>query len=202
MVEKKKKNQSTKVAETISFISTPAIVGTFFLVYALYNFSPDINSFFKSFLLVFTFSVGIPLFATFYLLKKQKIGNFHIKNRKERVVPFAIAMILSTLSLLIMKYLNENPELLRMMIILYLMALGYVAITFLKFKISGHVFILTSALIVLTAFLDLRFIYFVPLIAVVGWARVHLKEHSIGEIVGAFAYTIISFLAFSLLINN
>lgn len=204
MAEKEKTEEQDyrKLAKTISFVFTPAITGSLLLVYMLYEFSPTIDAMIKTLLLVFLFSIILPVFFTYFLLKEGKIKNFHIKERKERAVPFAFALISSSVSLLAIKYFTTNPELTRMVLVLYLMALGYVAITLLRFKISGHIFIFTSAIIVITAFSDLRFIYLLPLAGVIGWARVALKEHTIGEVAGGFAYAIMSFIIFSLLINN
>lgn len=191
-----------KLAKTISFVFTPAIAGTFILLYSIYVFSPTREIFYKSFAAVFFFSIVLPVVFTLYLVRKKKIANFHIKERKERAIPFAFALVSSAFSLLAIKYIGANPELTRMFLILYLMGLGYAAITLLKFKISGHTFVSTSAMVVLTAFSDLRFIYLLPLIALIGWARVSLKEHTVGETIGGAIYAIISFILFSLLISN
>lgn len=204
MAETKKieDNDYHKFAKIISIISTPAITGSFLLIYMVYNFSPTLDIMFKTLLIVSFFSIILPVFFTVFLLRKDKIKNFHIRERKERAVPFAFALVSSAGSLLAIKYFATNSELIRMVLILYLMALGYVAITLLRFKISGHIFIFSSALLVLAFYTDLRFIYLFPLTILIGWSRVYLKEHTIGEVVGAVGYSIISFVIFSILINN
>jgi len=200
-----KKDEEKKylgTAKVISIMSTPAIVGTLLLMYTFYEFSATIEIFFKSLGAVFFFSVFLPILFTFYLMKKNKVKNFHMIEREERKMPFGFALVSSAVSLLAIKYLNANLELTRIVLTLYLMALGFVTITFLKYKISGHTFIFSSAIFILVSFLDLRFIYLLPLVIPIGWARVYLKEHTIGEVVGAVGYSIISFIIFSILINN
>lgn len=196
------KLENLSFARVLSVLTTPAIVGSLILLYALYSLSPSTEIFLKSFALVFVLSILIPIFFIFYLVKLKKIGNFHIKNRKERRLPFIFVLIMSALSLLAVKYMGVGQELLRMLLIFYLMGLGYTVITLLKTKISGHVFVFTAGILLLTSYIDLRFVFLLPLAGVIGWSRVHLEQHSLGEVAGGFAYAIISFFVFSLLINS
>ena len=200
--QKKEGFDYNRFAKIISFAFTPAITGSFLLLYMVYTFSPTLEVMFKTLLIVSFFSIILPVCFTFFLLKNNKIKNFHIRERKERAVPFAFALLSSAGSLLAIKYFATNPELVRMVLILYLMALGYVAITLLRFKISGHIFIFSAAILVLSFYVDLRFIYLLPLSILIGWSRVYLKEHTLGEVIGAAVYSMISFMVFSLLINN
>lgn len=192
----------TVLARAISIASTPGITGGLFLAYALYALSPTAEIFLKSLFIVFFFSIFLPAVFTFYLLKKEKIGNFHIKERRERTIPFAFALISSTGSLLIIKYLGINHELIKMLIIFYLMALGFVAITSWRYKISGHIFIFFSSVLSLSFFLGREFAYLLLLAIPIAWARVYTKEHTWGEVLGAVGYSLVSFIFFTLLINT
>lgn len=201
-MKKDEKKKYLETAKVISIISTPAIVGTLLLIYTFYEFSESTEIFFKSLGAVFFFSVFLPVLFTFYLMQKNKVKNFHMIEREERKMPFGFALVASVVSLLAIKYLNSNLELTRMIMTLYLMALGFVTITFLKYKISGHTFIFSSAIFILVSFLDLRFIYLFPLVILIGWARVYLKEHSLGEVLGGVGYALISFIVFSILFSS
>ncbi|MEK7447718.1 MAG: phosphatase PAP2 family protein [Patescibacteria group bacterium] len=192
----------SKLAKVITLVTTPAVVGGVLLFYAVYMFSPTTEIFYKTFLSVLFLSVVLPVAFIFLLMKKGKIGNFHMKEREDRILPFGFTLMSGTFSILVVRYLNNDPVLVRMFLVFFLMALGYSVITFLKFKISGHTFVFTSAMIILIIFLDLRFIFLLPLVFLIGWARVYLEEHTLGEVVGGAAYAITSFILFSLLINN
>lgn len=189
----------TKTAKILTFIFSPVFMGSLFLFYSLWILSPSTEMFSKAFVAILFFSILLPVIFTIYLIKKEKIKNFHLKIRKERTLPFAFAMLTSTISLIIIKYLGVNPEFLRLVLTVYLMALGYVIINLLKFKISAHVFVFFSSVLVLTFFIDLRFVYLAPLVLPIGWARVQLDEHTVGEVAGGVAYSIFSFIIFSFL---
>lgn len=192
----------SRLAKVITLLTTPAVVGGVLLFYAVYMFSPTTEIFYKTFLSVLFLSVVLPVAFIFLLMKKGKIGNFHMKERKDRILPFGFTLISGTFSILVVRYLNNDPVLVRMFLVFFLMALGYSVITFLKFKISGHTFVFTSAMLILIIFLDLRFIFLLPLVFLIGWSRVYLEEHTLGEVVGGAIYAVISFVIFSLLINS
>ncbi|RJO59968.1 hypothetical protein C4544_06375 [candidate division WS5 bacterium] len=198
---KTEKKRYLALAQTITLITTPAIVGSLTLFYTLYYFSPSLEIFYKTFFSVLVLSIIMPVLFIFFLMKKGHIGNFHMKERKDRVLPFGFTLISGIISLLIIKYLENDPELLKMFLIFFLMALGYSVITFLKFKPSGHVFVFASAVLALAFFIDTRFAYSLILIAPIGWARVYMKEHTLGEVAGAGIYALFSFWAFSMLIS-
>ncbi len=190
------------LARYISIITTPAIVGSLMLFDTLHRFSPSTEIFLETLAIVFFFSIFLPVFFTLYLLKKERIGNFHIQERRERTVPFSFALVSSTGSLLAIKYLGASPEMTKMLLIFYLMSLGFVAITSWRYKISGHMFIFCSSIFLLISFVDMRYVYLLPLAVPIAWSRVYLREHTRGEILGAIGYSIISFFTFMLLINN
>ncbi len=193
------KNIYAVFAHAITYVTSPAIVGGFLLFYTLYIFSPNERLFLETFGAIFFFSIILPVLFTFYLMRKEKVGNFHMKEREERTMPFAFAMIASAISLLAVKLLGVNHEFFRIVITFYLMGLGYVVINILRFKISGHIFVSTASLLILTFFVDVRFVFLAPLIILIGWSRGKLKEHSFGEVAGSLAYSLISFIIFSFL---
>lgn len=200
--EKSGKKKRLALAKTITLITTPAIVGGLTLFYALYYFSPNLEVFYKTFFSVFLLSIIFPVLFIFFLMKKGHIGNFHMKEREDRVLPFGFILLSGIISLLIVRYFESNPELLKMFLIFFLMALGYSVITFLKFKPSGHVFVYVSAILALAFFIEINIIYFLILVVPIGWARVYTKEHTLGEIAGAGIYALVSFIFFSLFLGQ
>ncbi|MDO8507800.1 MAG: hypothetical protein Q7S53_04530 [bacterium] len=202
MKEKEVERQHSHLAKAITLITTPAIVGGIFLLYTLYTLSPTTEVFYKTFLSVLFLSVILPILFIFFLMKIGKVSNFHMKERKDRVLPFGFTLVSGVASLLVVKSLESDPMIIRMFLIFLIMALGYSVITFLKFKLSGHTFVFTSAILILVSYIDLRFIFLLPFVFAIAWARVYQKEHTIGEVAGGFAYAIVSFIIFSTLINN
>lgn len=201
-MKKPEEKKYSEAAKIITIISTPAIIGGGLLFYALYELSPSVEIFLKTFISVLVLSVILPVLFILLLMKKGKVSNFHLKEREERVLPFGFTLIAGTISLVLVRYFGNDPMLIRMFLTFFLMALGYSVITFLKYKISGHTFVFTSAILILVAFLDLRFIYLLPLVIPIGWARVYQDDHSTKEVVGGFIYALISFLAFSVLFSR
>lgn len=128
----------SKLAKVITLVTTPAVVGGVLLFYAVYMFSPTTEIFYKTFLSVLFLSVVLPVAFIFLLMKKGKIGNFHMKEREDRILPFGFTLMSGTFSILVVRYLNNDPVLVRMFLVFFLMALGYSVITFLKFKIRDR----------------------------------------------------------------
>ncbi len=197
--EKSDKKIYTFLAHAVTYATTPAIVGGFLLFYTLYIFSPNEKLFLETFGAICFFSIIMPVLFTFYLMRKEKVGNFHMKEREERTIPFAFAMAVSAISLLAVKLLGTNHEFFRIVLTFYLMGLGYVIINILRFKLSGHIFVFTASLLILTFFVDVRFVFLAPLIILIGWSRGRLKEHTFGEVAGSLAYSLVSFIIFSFL---
>lgn len=197
-----KETKYLSFAKAVTFATTPAIIGAMILLYTLYIFSPSTEVFYKTFLSVALLSIVLPVLAIIYLVKKGHIGNFHMKDRDDRVLPFGLTLACGVISLLIIKHFQTNPMLIRMFLTFFLMALGYSVITFLKFKLSGHTFVFTSGILLLVFFHEPRFIYLLPLVLLIGWARTYLDEHTRKEVVGGFVYAIASFLVFSILISS
>ena len=117
-----------KLAQFITFASTHAIVGTATLFYLVYIFSPSFEDFIKIFFTALFITIIIPIVYIVYLLKKEKIQNFHMKEHKERIFPFIVMFISGGFSLFIIKHLGASPEIIRLGTIFLLMSAGYVEI--------------------------------------------------------------------------
>ncbi len=190
----------TKAARFITFASTHAIVGTAALFYLVYILSPSLKDFITIFFTALFTTVVIPVIYVIYLLKKGKIQNFHMKKHKERILPFLVIFASGILSILAIKYLGASSDIIKLGTIFLLMSAGYVAITF-KYKISGHGFVFTSSVLFLSFFANYQFLLLLLFLIPIGWSRIYLKEHTLGEFVGGATYALASFYVLSLFLG-
>jgi membrane-associated phospholipid phosphatase len=76
----------------------------------------------------------------------------------------------------------------------FLWLLGFFLIT-LKVKISGHMAVLTLLLGYTTTWYGVMLLPSLLLLPIVGWSRVVLKRHTMGEVIGGFLYSVIFYEA-------
>lgn len=191
-----------KIAKTITDISSPAVVGAIFLVYAFHQLSTSNEMFLKIIFTILALVIVAPVLFTFFLLKKGIISNFHLKIKKERLDPLLFAMVSGLAAVLCVRYLGGTGEINKIMIIFYVMALGFSFIT-LKYKISGHAFVFTSAVVMAATFLgESRFFFLLVLLFPIGWSRLYLKEHTLNEFLLGTGYALVSFSLLNIILSG
>jgi len=188
-----------KFAKIITVISTPFLVWAFFFGYLFYYYSADTDIFLKTLFLGLFFIILLPAAFILRLYLKGKLTNLHIKVRKQRLVPFIFSLFSVMVFITSIRLLRVNPELFSIVIIYFLMAVGFVMVT-LKYKLSGHAFAFVSSVIILSTYIDQRFIFLLPLVLVIAWSRIRLNEHTPKEVLAGTLYAIVSFYLLRLFI--
>lgn len=111
-------------------------------------------------------------------LKKHEHLDWDITDRKKRVKPlFFLLLFLAIMNLFVWFF---EPRILSISVFFLMWMMGFFLIT-LKYKISGHV-----ACVTIAAMFWWPMLFAIPF---VGWSRVVLKKHSIGEVIAGFVYS-------------
>ena len=125
-----------------------------------------------------------PLAYVVWLVRTGELADIHMPNRHSRIKPLAVILSWSIACLLFLNYWGA-PSIL---ILVMLATLGYLivmsAIT-LFWKISFHSSAITAAASIGIAVSGLTTgwsITALMLIPVIGWARVHLRRHTLGQV--------------------
>lgn len=126
--------------------------------------------------------VFLPLVDLLVQLHRGRITDFHLQHRQERVRPFIMSILGGTAAMALLWSLGAPPLLVAMAQASLLLSVTLFAFT-LRWQISVHMATVASVItFMLLAFgaSALAFVLAVPLVA---WARVHLKRHTLPQVV-------------------
>ena len=147
-------------------------------------------------LLCILFGMMIPFVYVFLLYRKNKIYDIHIPEKSKRIKPLLFTL-LSYITGLVVLYLLKAPLFLKVIFILTIIsATIYTIITF-YWKISMHASYITFIVITFNILLGPWMLLLLPLIPIVGWARVRAKRHTKSQVfIGAGLATVICVLVY------
>lgn len=126
---------------------------------------------------------------TFSILqKKGKISDWHITKREERHIYFAVIVAVTLVSVILSYYLT-NYKFFALDVALLSVALSLSLLTFV-FKISGHMVMNTSSVLLLNYLFDWKLMWLFLIVPVVAFARFYLKKHTLFQLL---AGTVVGF---------
>lgn len=143
-----------------------------------------------------TLICAIPAGYIVAMVKLGRIGDIHMRERHERYIPLLIVLIMSLIAWGMLRTQGAPP------VFPFLALLGFVqimiiALVTLRWQISLHAMAITSAVVGIGFLVNLWLAFLlVPLIIIVGAARLQLKRHTpaqivAGAMVGLFAPVIL-----------
>ncbi len=128
-------------------------------------------------LLCILFGMIIPFLYVFSLYRKNKIYDIHIPEKSNRMKPLLFTL-LSYITGLVVLYFLGAPLFLKVIFILTIIsAFVYTVITY-YWKISMHASYITFVVITFNILLGHWMLLLLPLIPIVGWARIKAKRHT------------------------
>jgi hypothetical protein len=129
----------------------------------------------------------IPILFILYLLRSGRIADLHIKNRRERHLPYMVGTLCSLLALVLVHVLG-GPDLLQTLLISNVTGLAALGLVNAFWQISSHLASITSAV------LFAGFVYgwlvglaLAPFIALTFGARLFLRRHTVTQLVAGMA---------------
>lgn len=128
------------------------------------------------------FSFLIPYFYIIFMLKRNAIIDFHVPNRKERIKPLIIINISYMIGYLTL-YILEAPLFLKSIFAVSVVSTVILTIVTYFWKISLHTSWITFIVITFNILFGRWMLLMIPLIPVIGWARVRIKEHTINQVI-------------------
>lgn len=183
-----------KVAQFLSFLFHPGILptlGLFLLLqvdtYLKYSIGPNTKNFL--YLIIFLNTYLFPAIIVLIMRYRNAISTLELTNRKERIIPFAVATFFYLLTYLLIKKLAVPTVLAD---VYFGLALSVFAVFFitLKYKISVH---MTGIGGLIGAFIGFQFLFdtqlspwivlLVIIWGLVGSARLKLKSHTNSQVI-------------------
>jgi hypothetical protein len=184
------------LATVISSIFEPMVV--LLVVMSIGGFKADlVPSSLNLYLTAIALGMFLPtMLFRYWLVRTKKVGNWDITNRKQRIVPLAVLLVVSLINIWLVIQLH-NAFLTQLFIFYFLWFVGFFVVT-LFFKLSGHVGIVTLAAGLMVLWygpMALPLSISIPLVA---WARIKQKAHTMPQTMVGALYSCLMVWLFAL----
>lgn len=141
-----------------------------------------------SLIVLFIFTLLLPALIIFLLHKKKKISNLNISNRKERTVPFLCVFCCYILCTVVLISLGITPSFIPMLLVGSALSILFLTVISFGWKISAHltgIGGLCGTIFGISWWLNVNtmniFIIVILLSGILAYARIVLKEHTLGQ---------------------
>lgn len=129
-----------------------------------------------------------------YLRKIEQVSAYDVPERLQRTKPYLISAGFSLAGLMMLLFLNASVFVWGLMWCFLVNTLILNAIN-LRWKISAHMMGFTGPLVFLFPLFGWQLLWTLPLILLLGWARVTLRAHTVAQVVAGAAAGILLTLA-------
>ncbi|NTV92729.1 MAG: phosphatase PAP2 family protein [Chlorobiaceae bacterium] len=177
-----------RFADIISWVVSPVIVApAAYITLVLMGFSEDPDT--MSYLTVmFMASTVVPMLLIFGLKKIGKVSDYNISFREQRFLPLLVLTGVNLLGYELLKQVDA-PRLLTGILLFNAVNSVFILLVTLQWKISIHLFTLSSSIAMLTIQFGSLSLWLLLLIPLLMWSRIYLKAHNfmqtlIGSIIG------------------
>ncbi|MDP3012459.1 MAG: hypothetical protein HQ569_02895 [Actinobacteria bacterium] len=140
--------------------------------------------------LCLTFAMIIPYLYIRILIRKKVLDDLHISNKEDRIKPIIITIISNTVGFSIL-YILKAPLFLKAMFLIVIISTIIFGIITYFWKVSAHTAWITFMVITFNILFGKWMLFLLPLIPMVGWARVKIKRHTVKQVISG---SIISFI--------
>lgn len=189
-------SQSEKWAKIISFVFDGSFISIPILIVICMILVEDKMAALNWAMLCILFGMIIPFIYIFFLYRKNKIYDIHMPDRKNRMKPMVFTII-SNIAGFTVLYLLKAPFFLRTLCILSIISTSILTVITIYWKISLHTSWITSIVITFNVLLGPWMLLLLPLIPIIGWARVRVKRHTKPQVIlGAGISSVICFLGY------
>ncbi|MBU2563709.1 MAG: hypothetical protein KJ568_04590 [Actinobacteria bacterium] len=140
--------------------------------------------------LCLTFAMIIPYLYIRILIRKKVLDDLHISNKEGRIKLLIITIISNIIGFSIL-YILKAPLFLEAMFLIVIISTIIFGIITYFWKVSAHTAWITFMVITFNILFGKWMLFLLPLIPMVGWARVKIKRHTVKQVISG---SIISFI--------
>jgi membrane-associated phospholipid phosphatase len=180
-----------RAAKVISdFTSPPILALPTFVILAQYDQSHQNLSLFQALaelVISITCGVTLPIVFVLLLMSRNLVSSVHIPVRQQRTAPYLITIALYLAGVGLDYWIAGGTSLAALMFCYWFNGVVTLFINFF-WKISAHALGVSAPLAILTFLFGWWMLPFYVLIPVVGWARVYIKAHTLGQVIAGFGF--------------
>jgi len=181
----------TAIAQAVSIVLIPPTVATAVFTILVYAFERGGTGHLAATWLVAVLFSGILQMGYVLVLRRQrKVTAYDVPDRLQRTRPYYISAGLSAAGLVILLLLHADPAVWGLM---WCFAVNTLILNWInsKWKISAHMMGLTGPLTYLYPLLGWNMLYTLPLVLLLGWARIETRSHTPLQVLAGSAAGII-----------
>jgi membrane-associated phospholipid phosphatase len=188
-----------RLARAVTEVFAPAPTVVLLLLLVAWHSAPTAAEAMKWGLLAALFASILPFLYIVRGVRRRQFTDHHVGVRAQRPLPLPIGVASVVTGLLLLVVLGAPRELVALVGAM-VAGLAVSTLITLFWKISIHVAVTAGALVILILVFGLALIALAPLVALVGWARVEIGDHTPTQVlVGTAVGAAIAAVVFSLL---
>ncbi|NWF67681.1 MAG: hypothetical protein HXY40_01215 [Chloroflexi bacterium] len=145
----------------------------------------------------------LPVIYIVWNVRRGKITDIHMKERRQRLRPFLFSIMCSALGWVVLTLMN-TPQIISAFALFSLLQLGVLMVITLVWQISIHAMSITGVVVATGAIFGLpQALVLVPLVPLVGMARIKLHRHTLSQVLaGTLVGALLPLLLFILFVPN
>lgn len=133
----------------------------------------------------------LPLLYGAFVYKTKRISNADITERKERIIPFFVVTLIYGAYLLATMFFDA-PDIFKILAVYYFTPALILSMVTVFWKVSVHTAGVTQLVALLMIIFGSQALILAPLIVLTGWLRIHMKSHTIWQVLGGIVVALVS----------
>jgi len=170
-------------ARVISNLLSPPMVWSILVFFIAFHFAENRL---QGLMWALTYGILVCLMPILFIAWRVhggKISDIHMKERQERIVPFAVSIVCAILAWQVLRMMNA-PSILPLIAAITLVELAVMLVITFAWQISMHAMSISVALVATGIVFGAAPALFVsPLLPIVGAARLRLQRHTLAQVV-------------------
>lgn len=188
-----------RLARLVTEMLAPVPVTSGLLILVAWRNAPTAGQAVQWVLLTVVLMIFLPYLYVLRGVRRRRLSDRHVRVRAQRplVLLIGVTSIVVVLTLLV---IGGAPRELVALVAAMLIGLAASLLVTLVWKISIHTAVVAGAIVILVLVFGPLLLVLVPLVGVVGWARVELRDHSLAQVMaGSGLGAVVAGVVFSLL---
>lgn len=191
-------SQAEKWARIISFVFDGSFISIPIFIIICMVVVEDALAALRWALLCLLFGMIFPFLYIFFLYRKNRIYDIHIPEKSNRIKPLLFTLFSYVTGLTVL-YILGAPVFLKVIFILTIVSTSILTAITYYWKVSLHASWITFVVITFNVLLGPWMLLLLPLIPIIGWARVKARRHTTPQVIlGAGISSIVCFVGYHL----
>lgn len=169
------------LAKVISATTSPVLVIAIFSLITIYYNTSNLSEFIFWGIVFLVLIDIIPASFIAYQVYRGRYSDLHLATREQRHTPFALAVMGAFIVFAMTLLLLAPMELVITALAIFINGL-IIAIITRFWKISMHAATFVSSVLIVSMFVDLKYLWFLILLLPIGWARVYRRRHTLSQV--------------------